>query len=621
MRRASSPFTLLLLSSLAGCIDPAADPSSLDPHVPDDGEAVVDAEPTTSARPAVVPAVDGSAPEDAHDHDAADADAHADAHGHVDATVAHDPSGAPRALAAMTLFDLPLFANDLADNERYYTRDHAQTFSQKFAYDISVRRQKGDGTWTSLHDGVTNYSTDPHNTDSLAWGRNFYAMKDGVVVGCWRNAPSNPRPKKAAEDSDVIAFEDREWLNQAYRDGKMSGAGNHLTIRHDDGTYALYAHAIPGSIPASICPNNDTLYPAPVEDDDPRTEHCVLEVQAVDNGVRVRKGQLLGRIGNSGNSTGPHLHVHTSQRDPDRTCTSSFAFEGQQMSFARGLSTPWNDGAANIDAWTSFSGQPIPNGDVLFWPPTRLTSEYARHAFPRSQYGRLFTHLSNSGFKPVVFDGYTVGTDTRFNFIWRPADRSWRARRDMSLAYFEDEIQAQAGDGYEPVWVESYTTASGVRYAAIWEYGTPGTPLLKTDLSVAEHDAWFQIAKANGYRPTTISVVSSGGQLRYTDLYRTNDIGGWTLRSQIAEADYQDTYTAEKAAGRWPIYANAYVHNGTTRFSVVFAQSGGPAAAGHGLTAAGYQDLWETQIGLGRLTRVVTGYDGLGVHRYLGVWK
>jgi murein DD-endopeptidase MepM/ murein hydrolase activator NlpD len=553
-----------------------------------------------------------------------DADADLEFNALIDEAVAGVPSDNPESAGyrlVTPLYDLPLFANDLADNERYYTRDHAQDFSQKFGYDITVRKQKEDGTWTSVKDGVTDYANNPRNIDSLAWGRNIYAMADGVVVGCWRNALANPRPKKASEDSDVIPFEDREWLHQDYRDGLVGGGGNYLYVLHDDGTYGLYAHAQPGSIPASLCPNNAIRHTEPIANT-PKNEHCIREATAVANGARITKGQLLGRIGNSGNSTGPHLHIHVAQRDEARSCDSSFVLEGVPLKFSRGMSTPYSNGNADIDDWTSFSGQSIPTGEVLFWPPTRLTGEVARHGFKPEGFSRLFAHLANSGFKPVLFDGYTVGTDTRYNFVWRPADRSWRMRRGMSLATMNSEISDQAADGFEPVWAESYTTSSGIRYAAIFEYGTPGTSLIKTNLTTAQHDDWFATATSQGLKPTTISVVSSGGQVRYTDLYRSNSIGSWILRSQVDAADYQDLYNAQTAAGRWPIYANAYIHNGTSRFSVVFASSGGPAAAGHGLTSSGYQDMWEDQIAHGRQTRVVTGYDGAQVlHRFLGVWK
>jgi murein DD-endopeptidase MepM/ murein hydrolase activator NlpD len=53
-------------------------------------------------------------------------------------------------------------------------------------------------------------------------------------------------------------------------------AGNHVIIA-TGGTSALYAHLAPGSV-------------------------------AVTRGQQVRAGEVLGRVGHSGNSTAPHLH-------------------------------------------------------------------------------------------------------------------------------------------------------------------------------------------------------------------------------------------------------------------------------------------------------------------------
>jgi murein DD-endopeptidase MepM/ murein hydrolase activator NlpD len=52
---------------------------------------------------------------------------------------------------------------------------------------------------------------------------------------------------------------------------------NHVTIMHDDGSYGIYAHILYGSLNVNI-------------------------------GERVLAGQVLARIGNTGYSTGPHLH-------------------------------------------------------------------------------------------------------------------------------------------------------------------------------------------------------------------------------------------------------------------------------------------------------------------------
>jgi murein DD-endopeptidase len=56
-------------------------------------------------------------------------------------------------------------------------------------------------------------------------------------------------------------------------------AGNHVILDIGQGRYALFAHMQPGSL-------------------------------RVKPGDRVRRGQVLGLVGNSGNATGPHLHFH-----------------------------------------------------------------------------------------------------------------------------------------------------------------------------------------------------------------------------------------------------------------------------------------------------------------------
>jgi hypothetical protein len=58
-----------------------------------------------------------------------------------------------------------------------------------------------------------------------------------------------------------------------------TNAGNWVSLRLAPGVYAFYAHLQPGSI-------------------------------RVRTGQRVRRGQVIGLLGNSGNSVGPHLHFH-----------------------------------------------------------------------------------------------------------------------------------------------------------------------------------------------------------------------------------------------------------------------------------------------------------------------
>jgi hypothetical protein len=94
------------------------------------------------------------------------------------------------------------------------------------------------------------------------------------------SAPSYGQPVLAVAEATVVAAVD-QYPDQL--PGAPTGVtpeqpeGNSVILDLGEGRYALYAHLIPGSI----------------------------TVQA---GERVRQGQVLGELGNSGNSTGPHLH-------------------------------------------------------------------------------------------------------------------------------------------------------------------------------------------------------------------------------------------------------------------------------------------------------------------------
>jgi len=64
------------------------------------------------------------------------------------------------------------------------------------------------------------------------------------------------------------------WINTGTLTTK--DYGNYIKIKHDDGSYELHAHLRQGS--------------------------------ALNLGTRIGSGQIIARIGNTGNSTGPHLH-------------------------------------------------------------------------------------------------------------------------------------------------------------------------------------------------------------------------------------------------------------------------------------------------------------------------
>ena len=62
-----------------------------------------------------------------------------------------------------------------------------------------------------------------------------------------------------------------------YSNGNYRSYGEYIIINHHDGTMTLYAHMLPGS-------------------------------RTVSEGEEVSQGQVIGTVGSTGNSTGPHLH-------------------------------------------------------------------------------------------------------------------------------------------------------------------------------------------------------------------------------------------------------------------------------------------------------------------------
>jgi hypothetical protein len=141
---------------------------------------------------------------------------------------------------------------------------------QRYAYDFLKVDDRGgvhDDPTSSLRRAVLGRRT----RDAYAWGASIHAPFEGEVVAA------------------VDAMEERAWIHPIreltlqYRnaatftpDRLPSIMGNHVVLR-SGGLYAGFAHLAPGSL-------------------------------AVEVGRHMTVGEVLGRVGHTGNSTAPHLH-------------------------------------------------------------------------------------------------------------------------------------------------------------------------------------------------------------------------------------------------------------------------------------------------------------------------
>jgi hypothetical protein len=152
---------------------------------------------------------------------------------------------------------------------------HRGAYSQEFAFDLD---QLDSNLQVILNQ-------ERPNEEYPCYGREVIAVADGEVVDCFDQMPENPSSCSDLTKEQIIKFA------QEYGYVRLSG-GNQVILKHLNGEYSFYAHLIPNSL-------------------------------KVKKGDKVKKGQAFGRVGNSGNSDGPHLHFQL--------------MDGPEKSTARGL--------------------------------------------------------------------------------------------------------------------------------------------------------------------------------------------------------------------------------------------------------------------------------------------
>jgi hypothetical protein len=108
--------------------------------------------------------------------------------------------------------------------------------------------------------------------DCYGWGEPIHAATDGEVVVAVDGVPERERLHVVRETWAAL----KTVRNYRQSNDPKLLAGNHVMIRTAD-AFSLYAHLAPGSV-------------------------------AVTPGERVSVGDVIGRVGHTGNSTAPHLH-------------------------------------------------------------------------------------------------------------------------------------------------------------------------------------------------------------------------------------------------------------------------------------------------------------------------
>jgi hypothetical protein len=194
---------------------------------------------------------------------------------------------------------------------------------QLFGYDMDI--QAFDGSqWSPLKPG----GSWAKNEDYRIWGKSVVAMKDGTVQSWANDIPTNPNPPADLSPPGPVE-------------------GNHFYIQH--GTdLVLYAHMQIGTLKPNL----------------------------LAKGASVKAGDVLGLAGNSGNSSGPHLHIHAIKgtapwQGPPRPILFRDCYVVDQSV----LQLPSSAGL-----WTNVQNQGLPSVPSAIWPSAIPPNGFQRHA-------------------------------------------------------------------------------------------------------------------------------------------------------------------------------------------------------------------------------------------------
>ena len=161
-------------------------------------------------------------------------------------------------------------SNSSGHRRTFITLDGRPRIAQRFAIDFARLGESG-----------LPFEGDPKKNESwYGYGQEVLAVADGVVASVQDGIPENvPLSPEMAIPIDV-----------------SNAGGNYVILKLEDGRHAFFAHLKPGSLRVKL-------------------------------GDRVTRGQVLGLLGNSGNSDAPHLHFHVTDAD------SPLGSEGQPYAF------------------------------------------------------------------------------------------------------------------------------------------------------------------------------------------------------------------------------------------------------------------------------------------------
>lgn len=344
-------------------------------------------------------------------------------------------------------------ASDLRHNEAWATSSNHLGDSQAFGLDTHVRGWNNTSWSESYPNGDT---TQPES--ARAYGMPVYAMSTGTVCSALNDLPewkNYPRVEKEIEPEP-----------KSPSTGKYSSSGNHVYVRTGD-EISLYAHMQPGSIPTEL------LQP----------------------GATIKQGQYLGKVGYTGATSGPHVHIHVARESAPGSCKGNdirplpMTF-GKLQSLTRAEAT-----ALALDH----------NMDPLDW--TQLFNHSSPHKFS-------LLYPTN---QPYPFID-AASDNRRFIGVWQAGNQIELRVNLAGWEAFTQKWDELSKDRFRLVEINSYVENGKRQYLGVFKRGGGNHALWRSD-SWGAFDAKQKEFYQAGLRLVDIATFSAGGKTHYVGAF------------------------------------------------------------------------------------------------------
>ena len=267
----------------------------------------------------------------------------------------------PSAPAGATELLMPFRGDSLPTQSVFSTGGHSgynceantPDTQRNCALDISARRwDEQSQQWTSAPWPGAGSSNPETNT--VGFGAAIYAPVDGEIVACWREMP----------DDDIGGDDIRCPGGGEFAGHQCARRGNHVVILTEEGEVVDLNHLQESSVPEALCPHS-----APFLYTDDSVSCGFYDDARLDNPIPVQRGEFVGRMGSSGASTGPHLHMQMAEATV--SSTGAVCRETQvHMEFSESWWAPLRSDPLEASDWSplDIADLPIDGTRRALWP-------------------------------------------------------------------------------------------------------------------------------------------------------------------------------------------------------------------------------------------------------------